>query len=179
MAWRRRAGGAVLVTQLGMLLGVMVLGASAARLGIDDQQSARNQRDRQLALESAEAALQDALATLAAAVPAAMAGQAPLWQSRALDADGDTEQYGQRSGAVLAAGEGVLPARLPRYLLEAIATPDGAVGDYYRATAIGFGSRLATEVVLQSTVRVGEDGKALRISWREISNWRELHDGAR
>ena len=64
--------------------------------------------------------------------------------------------YGQFTGAVLAVGRGVLPARLPAYLIERI-TPPGATaqqGVFYRITAIGFGARAATQVVLQSLYRL-------------------------
>jgi type IV pilus assembly protein PilX len=87
-----------------------------------------------------------------------LARSPPVWQLLDLAA-GDNPAlvpYGQFTGAVLAVGRGVLPARLPAYLIERI-TPPGATaqqGVFYRITAIGFGARAATQVVLQSLYRL-------------------------
>jgi Tfp pilus assembly protein PilX len=53
-------------------------------------------------------------------------------------------------------GPGLLTARLPAYLIEKIAPPGAteAMGGFYRITAIGFGSRATTRVVLQSVYRL-------------------------
>lgn len=84
----------------------------------------------------------------------------PVWQRVDLAAiDGaPLVPYGRYTGAVLATGAGILPARLPGYLIEKIepATagsepPPAAL--FYRVTAIGFGTRAATRVVLQAVVR--------------------------
>lgn len=56
-------------------------------------------------------------------------------------------------------GQGVLPFRRPRYIIELL--PDTAAGEeagatpryVYRVTAIGFGASRATEVVLQTFYR--------------------------
>jgi type IV pilus assembly protein PilX len=138
-----------------------------------------------------------------------LARSPPVWQLLDLAA-GDNPAlvpYGQFTGAVLAVGRGVLPARLPAYLIERI-TPPGATarqGVFYRITAIGFGARASTHVVLQSLYRLpppaagggqgdesgngdGNDNgephdngqlPAGRIGWREIANWSELHARAR
>jgi type IV pilus assembly protein PilX len=102
----------------------------------------------------------------------------------------------------------MLPARLPAYVIERIAPPGATArqGSFYRITAIGFGSRTSTQVVLQSLYRLplpngnangheggngdgnahGDDhrpqGRQLpagRIGWGEIANWAELHARAR
>lgn len=119
-------------------------------------------------------------------LPAA-AGAAPVWQSLDLaGAEARTVPYGRFTGAAMAVG-GILPARLPRYIIELVplagATP--AHGAFYRITAVGFGSRDTTRVVLQSYYRkpappapsaaAPSTVPAGRISWREIANWRELH----
>lgn len=82
----------------------------------------------------------------------------PAWQTVDLADAGDTAPvpYGHFTGAALAVGRGVLPARLPAYVIERIA-PSGAtaqLGSFYRVTAIGFGTRASTRVVLQSLVRL-------------------------
>jgi type IV pilus assembly protein PilX len=82
----------------------------------------------------------------------------PAWQALDL-ADAENPAlvpYGRFTGAVLAVGRGRSTARLPAYVIEKIA-PAGAtaqLGSFYRVTAIGFGTRTSTRVVLQSLVRL-------------------------
>jgi type IV pilus assembly protein PilX len=85
------------------------------------------------------------------------ASSPPAWQSQDL-ADPDNASvvpYGHYTGASLAIGKGLLPARPPAYLIEQIAPPGAgaSLGSFYRITAIGFGSHAGTQVVLQSVVR--------------------------
>lgn len=83
----------------------------------------------------------------------------PAWQTVDLTASGRAAagaEYGAFTGATLPVGQGGLPARLPRYLIELIpyagAGQDAAArtGNFYRITAIGFGAREHTHMVLQS-----------------------------
>ncbi|TSD74513.1 pilus assembly protein PilX [Janthinobacterium sp. KBS0711] len=91
-----------------------------------------------------------------------------LWLSTDLDgadAGSRTVPYGQFTGAVMQTGQGFLPSRRPRYLIEllpfhppgaqAAAVAGGlATESYvYRITAIGFGAQESTQVVLQSYYR--------------------------
>jgi len=82
----------------------------------------------------------------------------PAWQVLDL-ADADNPAvvpYGRFTGAVLAVGRGMAPARLPAYVIERLA-PAGATaaqGGFYRVTAIGFGMRASTRTVLQAIVRL-------------------------
>lgn len=91
-----------------------------------------------------------------------------LWLSMDLDgADAESRAvpYGQFTGAVMQTGQGFLPSRRPRYLIEllpfhppgaqAAAVAGGlATESYvYRITAIGFGAQESTQVVLQSYYR--------------------------
>jgi type IV pilus assembly protein PilX len=109
----------------------------------------------------------------------------PAWQVQDLAEDDNPAlvTYGHYTGASLATGRGLLPARPPAYLIEKIAPPGAgaSLGSFYRITAIGFGSRDSTRVVLQAVVRKPEPGPAPvqfpagRISWREIANWPQLH----
>lgn len=125
-----------------------------------------------------------------------LAASPPAWQLQDL-ADADNPAlvpYGHYTGANLATGRGLLPSRPPAYLIEKIAPPGAgaSLGSFYRITAIGFGSRDATRVVLQAVVRkpppapAGGAGPpaatpspvqlpAGRIGWREIANWPQLH----
>ncbi len=92
-----------------------------------------------------------------------MAGAAaPAWQAIDLAGDGvpaRTAEYGRFTGAMLPVGRGALPARLPRYLIEAM--PDARAGQdasrrsgsLYRITAIGFGVRDSASAVLQAFYR--------------------------
>ncbi len=82
----------------------------------------------------------------------------PAWQALDLADAGNPAlvPYGRFTGAALAVGRGALTARLPAYVIEKIA-PAGAtapLGSFYRVTAIGFGTRTSTRVVLQSLVRL-------------------------
>jgi type IV pilus assembly protein PilX len=85
------------------------------------------------------------------------ASSPPAWQLQDL-ADPDNASlvpYGHYTGASLATGKGLLPARPPAYLIERIVPPGAgaSLGSFYRITAVGFGSHASTQVVLQSVVR--------------------------
>lgn len=89
-------------------------------------------------------------------LPAAAAKPA-AWQAADLAAPDSPVRvpYGRYTGALFAAGGGMLPARLPGYLIERLA-PGGAgppAGTVYRITAIGFGTRETVQVVLQALYR--------------------------
>jgi Tfp pilus assembly protein PilX len=91
------------------------------------------------------------------------AARAPAWQTAELAGDEgaplNTVPYGTFTGAALPAGSGTLTARHPRYLIElmplARAGEDATdrAGNFYRITAIGFGARPSTQVVLQAFYR--------------------------
>ena len=90
-------------------------------------------------------------------------GQAAAWLVIDLaDADPASTRsvpFGQFTGAVMPAGQGFLPFRRPRYVIELLpyAQPGqdaGANPSYvYRVTALGFGASERTQVVLQSIYR--------------------------
>jgi Tfp pilus assembly protein PilX len=113
---------------------------------------------------------------------------APVWQ--ALDLAGDARigvGYGTFTAATMPTGSGVLPAHAPRYIIELMPLGPAAAGSFYRITAIGFGTRDATQVVLQSFYRKAPAVAPppgtpplpeKRISWREVANWPELHQAA-
>jgi type IV pilus assembly protein PilX len=86
-----------------------------------------------------------------------LATSPPAWQVQDLADPGNSSvvPYGHYTGASLATGKGLLPARPPAYLIEKIAPPGAgeSLGGFYRITAIGFGSHASTQVVLQSVVR--------------------------
>ncbi|RSZ57316.1 pilus assembly protein [Massilia atriviolacea] len=84
----------------------------------------------------------------------------PAWQGADLSGKDGLEAagvaYGRFTGAQLPSGKGTLPLRAPRYLIELLphtqAGGDAArpPGNFYRITAVGFGSLDATRVVLQA-----------------------------
>lgn len=90
-------------------------------------------------------------------------GEAPLWQSVDFNDDGAATArsvpYGEFTGARMPTGEGFLPFRRPRYIIELL--PDAQAGQaggqppryVYRVTAVGFGARAGSEVRLQSLYR--------------------------
>lgn len=188
-----REHGITLVVTLFVMLAALALGVSAARAALSAEKSARAERDRQLALATAEAALEDAQRDIDGAAGALSerasffvpgAGNAfvegcgirghsnaglcrysaakPAWKSADLGDDGAHARsvpYGAFTGATMRVGAGPLPARLPRYIIEPLpvqlegedaGTPMGGV---YRITALGFGARGSTRVVLQSVYR--------------------------
>lgn len=204
--------GVVLMAAMLVMVMLLLMGISSARLAIHGERAARGLRDRDVALQAAEAALADAERELAgggadpartallAADDAFVAGcgdglsapdlglcaadddGAPAWrQVDIADAGGASRSvpFGQYTGAEMETGEGHLPFRKPRYVIEQLPLAPGAAtgaAHLYRVTAIGFGARDSTEVVLQSTWR---PAPGTRISWREVANYRELRRSAK
>lgn len=86
-----------------------------------------------------------------------LASSPPAWQVQDLVEPDNPAlvAYGHYTGAQLATGQGLLPARPPAYLIEKIVPPGAgeALGSFYRITAVGFGSRGTMQVVLQSVYR--------------------------
>lgn len=82
----------------------------------------------------------------------------PAWQTLDLTDENSPAlvPYGRFTGAALAVGGGMSPARLPAYVIERIAPPGATAqqGSFYRITAIGFGMRASTRIVLQSLYRL-------------------------
>lgn len=192
--------GTVLVISLVMLLAALLLGLSSARNALQGEKAARNERDRRIAFEAAEAALMDAELDIEKSPDAERSRSSHFSKSSALGFPGDDEPvcrsgagvdqglcrhpaerempvwqavnfldensasaasvaYGSFTGQRFAFGKGSLPARLPRYVIELMkynrpgenAEEDGSY--FYRVTAIGFGARESTQVVLQTFYR--------------------------
>lgn len=184
--------GASLIVSLLMLIAVLMLGISAAHLALQSEKGSRNDRDRQIAQQAAEAALQDAemdiegtsgasrgatfsehpvladfdvacgqgslLGLCAAAAP----GVTPIWLKVDFT-DGTTNArtvpYGTFTSQTMQVGTGLLPSKLPRYIIEVLnykaAGEDASAQSsyFYRVTAMGFGARDSTRVVLQTFYR--------------------------
>ncbi len=193
--------GASLIITLVMLVAVLLLGISAAQIALQGEKVSRNDRDRQIALQSAEAALKDAELDIEGAQSQAMVrskifgkdktegftdgcgsglaniylglcmraeeGEVPIWQEiDFLDSSAGARSvpYGHFTGQSFQTGLGSLPSKLPRYIIELMPynkEGEGVTMDdityFYRITAIGFGVRETTQVVLQTFYR--KDGK--------------------
>jgi type IV pilus assembly protein PilX len=175
---RHQHGITLPVTML-MLLAALTIGASAAQMAMLGEKSARAERDHLIAFQAAEDALMDAERDINAGLgqPIDVPAPAPAWQAVDLGGDGGTE-YGALTGAAMPVGQGNLPFRRPRYLVERVAyTPVGAPpAYYYRVTVMGFGPRPGTETVLQASYT--QPTPVHRHSWREIMDWQSLHDAA-
>lgn len=130
----------------------------------------------------------DGLATPDLGLCASHEGGAPAWQQVDIADDSAASRsapFGHYTGAEMETGEGFLPFRKPRYVIEQLPVVAGAAPGtehLYRVTAIGFGARESTEVVLQSVYRTvpavaagtGAAVKGARTARREIANYREL-----
>lgn len=98
-------------------------------------------------------------------------GADPAWRAGLLDSTGKSVAYGAFTGQTYFSGDaatgqhaGSLPARAPRYVVEAVRSRRGGPADMlqsasaegasyvFRVTAIGYGMRDETQVVLQTTL---------------------------
>lgn len=148
-----RQRGATLLVTLIMLAVMLMLGVSAALMSNFDERMARNARDKNVALQAAEAALRDARQDILKAralqggtgatancdatgfkgfcLPAPD-GSDPVWVANApLDGGGPWVRYGEitKLSAAQTLPDAEVPggvAHQPRYLIEAIPDPDGA-----------------------------------------------------
>ena len=143
---RNRQQGAALIIALLMLIVLLMLGIGAMRISLQSEKMSRNQRDRQIAWQAAEAALLDAeydignpassryllfanpqldamaICSRSGAAPgicrpAANAQQA-VWRSMGRADNAPDIIYGRYSGHIMQTGIGSLPAYPPHYLIE-------------------------------------------------------------
>lgn len=197
---RRHQHGVTLVVTLLMLVVVLLLGIASTQIALQGEKSSRNDRDRQIAFQTAEAALLDAEMDIeyspdmdrsrshifsrssALGFPgeadaacgsgtqniylglcrSAADSVVPVWQTvNFMDSADKTSQsvpYGRFTGQSFQTGVGSLPNRVPRYIIELmtyrkIGGSADQVDYLYRITAIGFGTRETTQVVLQTVYR--------------------------
>ncbi len=96
---------------------------------------------------------------------AAASGGAPVWMTVDLSPTSRTSvEYGRFTGQRYATGAGAIPAALPRYVIEVMRSNGGwqvnqlesagagGASNIFRVTAIGFGVREQTQVVLQTNL---------------------------
>lgn len=88
-----RQRGAVLLVALGVMLALLIIGVSAIRTALNGEKSARGERDRQIAMQAAEAALSDAERDIE---------QPPLTTRGALFTAGSSTGFADGCGAGLA-----------------------------------------------------------------------------
>jgi type IV pilus assembly protein PilX len=193
----RREAGISLIVSLLMLTAIMLLGISATQIALQNEKASRNDRDRQIAFQAAEAALMDAETDIESSpdpvrsrsaifskggahvfapgcgagigspylglCERAAEGSVPVWLDTDLPDDtvsARTVPFGTFTGQAFQFGQGSLPARLPRYIIELLAynrpgeSAEPSAGNVlYRVTAIGFGMHDTTRVVLQTYYR--------------------------
>jgi type IV pilus assembly protein PilX len=194
---RRSRGqrGATLVVTLIILVAVSLMGVSTAHIALLGEKSSRNDRDRQIAFQAAEAALLDAELDISGSPDEGRTRSALFASHRTegfvdgcgrgteniylglclhssdqgriawltvdfLDEESATMRtvpYGLFTGQSFPTGAGMLPAKPPRYIIELIpyvkAGENAAIGErtyVYRITAVGFGGREGTRVMLQT-----------------------------
>lgn len=144
--------GASLIMVMLILIVVSVIGVGSAQISLMSERGARNERDLQVAWQSAEAALNDAEIEMfpngagtrksefangtSFAAGCGTAGNSvglcalnltgkPAWLTAGLEDGGaDTVEFGDFTGRTFAAGGvGIQPAQAPRYVVEIIPDP--------------------------------------------------------
>ncbi len=196
----RRNSGSSLIVVLIMLTVIFAMGVISVRLSLFGERAARNDRDRQVAFQSAESALLDAELDIMGPNTSAnrrvckfdslvisefvegcgigsnagmcqnSASQGDAWKTvKALylsesgsGASNQTVEYGQFTGQTLSSGSSGLSAKLPRYTIEAVRyAGTGSANDAvastkteyaYLVTAMGFGTRVESQVLLQTLI---------------------------
>ncbi|KAF1019679.1 MAG: hypothetical protein GAK30_02997 [Paracidovorax wautersii] len=190
--------GLSLITVLMLLAAASLLALAAAQAGLMAERGARHDQDSQIAWEAAEAALADAERDIESTPPN---GRANLLRAGADSFAPDCGGSGDRRGLCRASDQGQ-PA-WQRVDLARAAAPAVDYGTFtgrhldtgtaastrvYRITALGFGPRTQTQIVLQTVYRArsidaanaaADDHDANlprgRLSWRHLPNYRQWH----
>lgn len=157
--------GAVLIVSLLMLLVMTLIGVTGVQVTSLEEKMAGNTRDRNLAFQSAEAALRAAESVIAAQVEANTLGtfessfstNAPYFQAgTTLSADllkGDDDSLWASAAAYAGSLENVSEA--PRYVIQRLTAADPKQ-HFFRITARAKGGSTNAIVVLQSLYEVDE-----------------------
>ena len=197
--------GAALVTVLFLMLAVLMMSVSSTRASLAAVKSARHERDRHIAYQSAQAALVDAERDIAGAAGPASPRTALFVAANAsafVAGCAGTAEHAGLCRLVPAPGipawqaadlAGTSSVEYGRFTGAAMPTGAGllparppryivelldypAADPVYRITAVGFGAGEATRVVLQGHYRrASATAPARRLGWREVANWPELH----
>ena len=145
-------------------MAVLLLGLTAQQIVRESAAAGTNALDRQLAMQAAEAALMDA--------------EQDILQTR--DATIPTDQpalaYGSVTGNYFASGGRLQAAQRPTYafnMLPLAQQQDSVVRYFFRITAVGFGARVTTQVVLQADFLKASCAACIN-PWQGRLAWREL-----
>lgn len=139
--------GAALLVALVMLLVVTIVALSSMQSSLLQERMSANVRDHQLAFQAAEAALR--LGELARAGDPGFIGL-PVGQVPPPRVETPPPAFWGSASVVTVAGV----ARAPRFVTEEMAFDSDGETAMIRVTAIGFGAREETQVVLQSIVGI-------------------------
>lgn len=150
---RFRQQGVTLIVSLIFLAILMLLGVTVARTSSLEERMAGNTRDRDLALQAAEAALKDAEADLSGFLAAANPFDGSTAGLIAFNAANDNHAaywnaYDWASASQLSDADLDGIAEQPRYVIERL--PDVATTQRFRITTRGIGSSASTAVILQA-----------------------------
>jgi len=143
----QRQKGAVLIIALVMLLLITMASIATIRATTMDERMAGNSRDRDKALQAAEAAVRTCLKQLTVDVPSSFSGPilAPTTSgSQNWDLSANWQGGASNSVEVVMTGAGL--ANNPRCMVERIGT-----GDNYRVTGRAVGGSDSSIVILQAT----------------------------
>jgi type IV pilus assembly protein PilX len=148
---RSNQHGFTLIVALVFLAILMLLGVTVAQTSSMEERMAGNTRDRDLALQSAEAALKDAEADLPGFLANAFDGSTTgLLAYNAATANNSAywSAYSWNSASQTASTSLPHVAEQPRYVIEKL--PDVATTKRFRITARGVGASTSTAVILQA-----------------------------
>jgi type IV pilus assembly protein PilX len=159
----RQAGFAMIACAL-ILMAVLLLSLAVEQNVRQSANAAANALDRQLARQAAEAALLDAEQDILQSRDVTVAISQPALS------------YGSVTGNRFAVGGRLQASQLPTYAfsMQPLAQQEtSAVRYFFRITAIGFGSRVTTQVVMQSDFLKSSCTTCLN-PWQGRLGWREL-----
>lgn len=158
--------GFALISCVLILMAVLLLGLTAQQIARESAAAGANGLDRQLALQAAEAALMDAEQDILQTRDATVVyRQSPL-------------PYGSVTGNRFAHGDRRQAIQLPTYAFSMLPMAQqygSTVRYFFRITAVGVGSRLTTQVVLQADFLKSSCTACInpwqgRLGWRELSS---------
>lgn len=143
--------GVTLIVALIFLAILMLLGVTVAQTTSMEERMAGNTRDRDLALQSAEAALEDAQTDLLGYLANPFDGSTPglmAFDSANANDSAYWNAYDWAGASQEASVDLDLVAEQPKYVIEKL--PDVATTKRFRITARGVGSSTNTVVILQA-----------------------------
>ena len=160
-----------------VLIGTAIFSLSSSQIGLISERSSRNDRDKEIAFQSAEEALIDAEADImvyrksffdgtdnpqefvencgsSGLCAMTLPNKKPAWLIVDFppSTSTNTTKFGTYTGRTFHTGIGIQPALPPYYIIELVPYPIGDKSKpvyMYQVTAMGYGTRSDTQVVLQ------------------------------